>query len=569
MENGRLLKFERDQDTLLYLAEKRADDGDYAGSLGFLFSLFEKNPADYRVISEIADVYADMGLYDCSNRFWFKFLDVAPKGKASVAYEELGINFFYLDNIWMAGFYFQAKVAEDGFISRDGLDDDIIDFLAENFPPKPDIKIVYPEDRADYTEEIKRAKSSLSSGNYALAYKLYKAIPLSKMDENVCGDAQTAFFLAEKDDEAIEMCKYSLFAHGDNVTAYCNLSTVYNIKGNRDKSAYYYERALGSRTGDPEEYYKIATCAVEQSDHATAKECFEFIYTERPYDVNILFFYGLSLVNLGFYEKAEEILSKALRIVPDDPSVNYYLDLVGKLVRGDKSAEKLLPLMYTREMPQKIARAYKKKLKAMVEDQESVKTFMKKKDNRQIVRYMLYSGDGQMNKLAAYFLMCSLTPSVEKTVLELLMIPEISVELKRYMIYNLILDGRRESFGAVGGNVYERIRPGKLVFEKNPDGVVYVSGYAHAVSRLAFIGLKNPEKLAFCANAVYKKFGGLSKGNVLQPEEIAALITLNCGYKNVSEINVVSRIFCVKKERLLELKAIYDGKEGIKDDKDS
>ena len=174
-----------------------------------------------------------------------------------------------------------------------------------------------------------------------------------------------------------------------------------------------------------------------------------------------------------------------------------------------------------------------------------------------------------MNKLAVYFLMCSSSPSVEKTVLELLMIPEISVELKRYMIYNLILDGRRESFGAVGGNVYERIRPGKLVFEKNPDGVVYVSGYAHAVSRLAFIGLKNPERLAFFANAVYKKFGGLVKGNVLLPEEIAALITLNCDYKSISEVNFLSRIFCVKKERLIELKAIYDGKGEVKDGKNN
>ena len=366
MESGKLLKFERDEDTLMTLAGKRADEGDYTGSLGFLFSVYRKNP-DYRVISEIADVYADMGLYEYSNRFWFKFLEVAPRNKWTIAYLELGINFFYLDNLWAAGYYFQAKVSEDGYISREGLDEEILDFLSESFPPKPNIKIVYPEDRADYTEEIKRAKSALVTGNYYLAYKLYKSIPMSKMDENICGDAQTAFFLAEKDEEAVEACKYSLFAHGDNVTAYCNLSTVYKMKGDDGKSAYYYGRALESKKGEPEEYYKIATCAVEQGDDVTAKECFEFIISEREYDDNILFFYALSLMNLGDYEKAEETLSKALRIVPFDLSVKYYLDLAGKLANGNKSAEKFLPLKYSRELPQKVIRGYKKKLKELSE----------------------------------------------------------------------------------------------------------------------------------------------------------------------------------------------------------
>lgn len=568
MENGRLLKFERDEETLLTLAERRADDGDYVGSLGFLFSIYQTKP-DYRVISEIADVYADMGLYEYSNRFWYKYLDVAPKNKASVAYEELGINYFYLDNLWAAGYYFQAKVAEDGFISREGLDEEIIDFLSESFPPKPEIKIVYPEGRADYTEDIKRAKSTLVSGNYPLAYKLYKAIPLSKMDENVCGDAQTAFFLAEKDDEAIEACKYSLFAHGENVTAYCNLSTVYKMKDDEEKSAYYYARALDCKKGDPEEYYKIATCAVEQGDDANAKECFEFIITERPYDVNILFFYGLSLINLGDYEKAEKTLSKALRIVPDDPPVGYYLSLAEKLKRGEKNAEKLLPLKYSRELPQKVSRDYKKKLKELTEDPERIKSFFKKKENRNAIRYMIYSPDGQLSKLAVYVLTISFSKFAEKTVLEALMSPEMQPELKRYMIYTLILNGRKESFGAVGGNIYEKIKPGKLTFEKKTDGIIFVAAYAHAVSRLAFIGLKNPEKMAFYANAVYKKLGGVVIDNPFLPEELGAFIALKCGYKGVSEINVLTRIFGVKKERLLEIQAAFDGEEEIKDDKNN
>ena len=53
------------------------------------------------------------------------------------------------------------------------------------------------------------------------------------------------------------------------------------------------------------------------------------------------------------------------------------------------------------------------------------------------------------------------------------------------------------------------------------------------------------------------------------PEEIAALITLNCDYKSISEVNFLSRIFCVKKERLIELKAIYDGKGEVKDGKNN
>ena len=566
MSNGRILKFERDKDTLLEIAERRADEGDPVGSLGLLFSALEKETSP-EVLTDIADVYADMGLYDYSNRFWYKYLDVAPKNKRSIAYEELGINYFYSDNYWAAGYFFQKKVEADGYINRDGLEGDILEFLSNNFPPKPIFKIVYPEGHADYSEDIKRAKSALVSGNYYIASSIYREIPLKEMTEDECGDAQTAYYLSEEDDLAIEACKFSLSFHGENVTAYCNLSTIYKMKNDDEKSAYYYKKALESRKGEPTEYYKIATCAVEQDDNAIASECFKFILTERPYEVELRYFRGLSLLNLGKYEEAVDEFSFVLRIVPTAPFPKYYLGLAKKIRDGDANSLKLLPVKFARELPKKVARANKKRLIAVADDPLSVKSFFSKKENRDVATYGLFSCDSETARLAAYALSLSDSEFAKKTISDALLIPELPTDLKRYMIYILILNGKKDSFGAVGGNIYEKIKPKKLVFSDKPDGIIYVSAYANTLSRLAFIGLKDQEKLAFYANKTYKTLGISVIEEGFSPEEIAALITLLCEYKGVSEMRAVTRIFGVKKERVLKLKELYDLKCGEKNDK--
>ena len=94
-----------------------------------LLSARNIDPENLGVITDIADLYADTGLLELSNKFWFLYLNKAPKEKRALAYEELAINYFYLENFWASSYYFHQKLSVDGFISKEGLSQEIIDFF--------------------------------------------------------------------------------------------------------------------------------------------------------------------------------------------------------------------------------------------------------------------------------------------------------------------------------------------------------------------------------------------------------------------------------------------------------
>ena len=89
----KVVQFPQDKTKYLSVAEKYNKEGKHLDALGFLFSALKNNPKDYEIISEIANTYADMGLSDFSNKYWFKYIDVAPEHKVSTAYEEMAINY--------------------------------------------------------------------------------------------------------------------------------------------------------------------------------------------------------------------------------------------------------------------------------------------------------------------------------------------------------------------------------------------------------------------------------------------------------------------------------------------
>ena len=90
----------------------------------------EKICKNHEFYEKIAKVYSLMEQYEMSNLYWFRYLYYAPKDKVSMCYEELAINYFYLDNLWASGYYFHKKISVDGFVSKQDIDPEIIDFFS-------------------------------------------------------------------------------------------------------------------------------------------------------------------------------------------------------------------------------------------------------------------------------------------------------------------------------------------------------------------------------------------------------------------------------------------------------
>ncbi len=288
--DGSLLTFRKDNNLYKKIAQTRSDKGDLLGAISALFSALKNDDKDYETLEKIATIYADMGVLEESNQFWFYYLLKAPKSKISTAYAELAINYFYMDNLFASSYYFHKKFELDGYISNEPLDDEITEFLSNDIFKKTAYRLVYPFERADFSRVFKSARRAFAIGDFLSAITIFSSVPDECMTEDEFGEYAISLFMCDKDEEAISICKKSIELNGENPTAYCNLATFYNAKSNEDKSNYYYQKALLVRKYDQDEPYKIAGCAIEKKDYLVARDCLKVIINEKPFDPMMRFF---------------------------------------------------------------------------------------------------------------------------------------------------------------------------------------------------------------------------------------------------------------------------------------
>ncbi len=538
------------------LADEKADGGDLLGALGLYLTVFKTDEKNLSAIADVADCYADMGLLEFSNRYWFLYLTLCPKDKQGVAFEELAINYFYMDNLWASGYYFHLKVDRDGFIAEEGLDEEILKFFSSSEIKKESYYIAYPFDKADYSNVVRNAKRAFSAGDVPLALNEYAKIPEECLTEDANSDYAAALFLARKDDEVIRLSKDSIERFGENVNAYCNLSSLYHARGDFDKAEYYYTRALEARKGDKTESFKIAACAIERDDHLTAKNCISDILKERPYDDLMSFFYAVSLVNSGEYEAASESINRALKINPFDPIFNYYSGLFSSFCADNSAADDYLPLKYAKELPQNVERAHKKDINALINGKKSLKSF----DEDTLIETLftaLYSEDNKTAKSAAFLLEKLGGEKCGKILSSALLDSEVDDEVKNSIVYLLVCGGERGHINVVLGNYYASVKPKKVVFERKEDGALYLSAYALAVTKSLAWGIDDCAKIAFNMNTLYVDFAELIRFNGFGAETVAAVCYLLCDFPRLNNVKAVCAAFGVDKANVKNVEEFF------------
>lgn len=556
---GKLIDFTKGINRYRKLAEARSEKDDFSGALAFLFSA-KSMQENYEVVMDIAYTYADMGLLELSNKYWYKYIDTAPKDKVSVAFEELAVNYFYMDNYWASSYYFHLKLTTDGQIMKEGLDQEIIDFFSGEEMKRDAYRIVYPIEKANYTFETKRSRHALALGAFKEARAELEKIPLSRRTEENAGDLAVSCFMSDDLESAEKVCRQSIEQHGENVTAYCNLSTIYDMKEDFDKAEFYYKKALGVEKGNKGEEYKIATCAIERADHLTVKRCLEKILLDRPYELTMRFFYGLCFLNLGEYEKGKEELLKVYRTNPQDGIARHYLSLAEQLIEENQNAVKMLPFEYVKELPKKTAEKYSEKVKELINAPEKISVSLKNAQTKKILEWALINGEGQTSRDAAFVLATAYTPFVKKLFLNSLIDPEVKDEVKRVIIYVLAVKGHKEKFGLVSGAFHSKIKFRKLLCEKDGDGL-YTSAYALCVARIVFWDAENVDKAAKMTDRVYKALKDKISAQDATNEELAALILSECEYKWCKTDRDVMNMFEISLDKLNKLKNMVKGEK--------
>ncbi len=554
----KILSFNNSAEVYRKITEKRVEKEDLEGALICALSGLEKK-VTAEGLEDVATLYADLGIFALSNRYWFKYLSKAPKEKQGFAFEELAVNSFYLNDLTLMEYYFHKKYELDGFLSRETLDPEIAEFFEENINDKSLYRIVYPEEKIDVEAVYKKFKKALTALEFDTARAYLNAIPEdSEQRKNGLKDLAVAYFLFGKDDEMVSVSKEYLQHFGDDASVYCNLTEFYRMRGDDDKSGYYYQKAISTPTDDVEVNLKLATCAFQRGEHKTASNYFDKIIKDDFYDVQVLTLYGLTLINSGDYQKAYEILSKCYRLDPSDINNKFYVKVAKQLLNGDREVESYLPLSYSGEMPEKVKQKRIEKINSYNGNPKNRNLF-KDKELLDAVKWGICDGD----PIIAQECIGILTSTDEKKgylmLSDFLIDERVNDKVKEAIVFVLVLSGEVNKISIAVRNFFAKVKIGKPSSEKQPDGILFFVSYALAFSKLVSAGDKWLDKLLPIANKVYVRLKNKISLGDYSREEVACLMIYLLKLPFLGKLKDVCSIFHVKEERLNLLNDIYKG----------
>jgi hypothetical protein len=225
--------------------------------------------------------------------------------------------------------------------------------------------------------------------------------------------------------------------------------------------------------------------------------------------------------------------------------------------------EKLLPLKYVKEVPEKVEKKRAKVIKDLSDHPEKIANAIKKKETRDLLIWGLKSKNSDTIRQTAYVLSTSFNSFSKKAMLNALLDNEALPELKRVLVYALTVSGYKEKYGVVAGSIYIKVSPKKIPFEKQDKTGLFVRAYALAMSRAVFWDLGKLDKLVNSANKIFKKLNGVITDADVTGDELASLMIYECKFEKLNQIQILAHLFDIKKERLSELiKKLLGDKNG-------
>ncbi len=546
---GSLIKSENYSNVYYNIAMAKKEKGDLTDAISFLFNAY-KTDKSYLILKEIALIYADMGLYGLSNKYLFKFLNFAPTDKLEIGYKNLAINGFLIDDFKLCAFYFDKYYSCSKTSEFDETEDEIKEYLTSFIDEKKEYKVVYPPCKADYSEKALKAKNLLVSGKVRNAIKEYLEIPKeSKAFIDNAGDIAFAYLIKGDLKSAEDVSFLDLEKNGESVKTFCNLSAVNKLCKNHEKSLYYFDLAKNTEIKDEEDYYRLSTCALELNLHKDACKFLKQVVLDREYDVGIRIFYTEALINNGDYSEAYKVISKTLRMVPEDIIVKYYCDLSKKLVDNDVNLKSLLPLKYCDEFPLLEIKKRKEVIKelSLKIDAKNTNVFNNsyyrdtltwgiKFDDREVNLECLEIIDYSSKKESIDFaLSCLLDNSIEEWI-------------KRTLISYLVIKGYKKKFGIVVNDIFGKAKPETVSFCSEKGSEKFLEAYAVLFSYHAIGVFKDLTPLKNAVENIYDYFKGTKEFENITFDEITLLSIVTSGINTLS-LSDLKNVFKVSKSR--------------------
>lgn len=453
-----------------------------------------------------AEIFDDMGLFEKSVNSWFRFLDSADDfstSELSECYEGLAVCFMNLGDERFSAYYYNKLLSEtpDGeFIPQLTREEILGDFMSlhEDNP----LKFVYPPTLADCTDIFKTGFGHMKNGDYEAAEREFDKVaegnPKYYSARNYIAMCK---IISDRTEEAAEECARILEKRPDDVQALTTLAVVRSEEGKADEAKEFAKKLLALDVTDAEEIYKIATVCCENKMHKEAYETFCRLPEEFDYDLNVLYFKGVSAFNCGMDEASADAFDKILTIYPEAVTAKYYSSLTKGMIRTGKRAE----LSYFYRLPTELRESSLKVLAACVQlSGSAAKKLAETVDLTACVRWCFDELDSHGVELQTLACRVAVKADLDELVREYLLNAFISDSLKLGMLSELAERDAHDSFGVVICNVYKRVNTQPLQiggYKKK----TFVRAYAKLFAHFAIIDGDFPASFAAAAEELYAK----------------------------------------------------------------
>ena len=339
---NRILKFEQPGEYYNRRALRLIGKSDIWGALASLRQALEKEPmsAEYRM--SIAELLAQMGLYElsCEMLYWNM---VNKTDRLAECYFALASNFFALR---------MGKLSQDCIASYMQLEPD------GEFAPDCEELLYILEHESEQGAELSSAamltaetgKRALDEGRHADAIQnLSNALAMDDTITYARNNLALAYYCVQEPDKAIDQAQKVLEKNENDVFALCNMAIFLNGQGKYDEAKAYLDRAAAQVAIDDEDIYKICvTCADLDLHEEVAKHTGD-ILKFSPYDENALYLQSLSQYNSGNFSAAYKAISKLLLLEPDSAVYQHVMKCVALAAAGEEQHPE--PLDYSFSLP--------------------------------------------------------------------------------------------------------------------------------------------------------------------------------------------------------------------------
>jgi len=606
-----IIKLDNSPDFYLRRAQDKADSGDYIGALELLRTAESKIESPYskkdkEIRIEIADVLSSLGLYEESNREYFKLMahdddvceslsnDAVEDMFACTARDEqeecldcgkcddllhdifdkeieddaedfvndvlIGIirNYAMMEQYAYAEYYIKTGV-EKGDMWKDSLMREELDFLrAPKGSPEQTIKLLKKDDR---TLVLSEAKELLSLGDTAAAKEILIEIP--KSSPQYVEGANYLALIAISDgeiDQGIALAREVLDSAEDDVYALTTLIVGLHMAKQSEELA---QRVLELDALDIDEWptvAKVALCFCQIGNQSLAHKYLSKAIQYTPSDKEILLLHVLTSANLEKFSQAKSSMIMLQAIYADDAVVAYYAKELDKCIKSPFTFE-LIP-----ELPKEIRRRWAQMLdKAALKctdldnmknlSNAFIKLIEKSPELEMAVRYAL---NHENESIASQ--MCGLLANSPRSFIlmrEMLIDPYYPVIPKKEIFINVIAYAN-DTQRAIPLNIHHRVKWFHPKMPKTIKDARMRTAYWLVYTTMAFLDDFNDGKL----NAWVSKFHKVLTKDTAQEYTsgaIAAALAVKSGAHAIfRDIESMAKLFESTTEKAEEILALVE-----------